>query len=606
MGAKAEPASKQPQKAVNALMKGYVVENTAIYYEQYQQLYHGHLENAKDGAALRAALQKCLELEKAGYRQEIIRKALCALKLSFAPTTTQRLSPKLREFEKDPITATLDKRRLRIERSHYKIEQKAGEWIIAFYSQAAVTSFNDTLYEYQKIRRNEHPEWPEIKDAKTIAAYLKEQQYVWMAAKYSQKTAEDALLPKNTLRRASFPDALWTMDGTTIDLQAADPQTGELLPALYFYLITDSHSNAILGFDFDYQENAALVQRTIKEAIRKTNHKPHQVKYDQGKANKAVEVKSLLDKITPRHFPAKAYSGRSKRVERIIQELQRLMKLMPNSTGGNVTAHSLASKANTDTLKSLMKAGKLPDYEGIKAQMRLIVDVYNNHSRRGGPSRWTTYTQPHEKRMRVEPLEWAQLFLTKRRDTVRYTNQGLVIELNGQPTAYTVKNERGELDPYFLRQYQDQSFEIHCDRDNPEWVALYQNHKQVAIATLKTQYAEAIVNKRPGEDAKRHAETENSKQVLLEGQLKYKQIMAETGTKLGFHFLYKDTLNDCESTFKMGLFYKTDKVFSEKKRERKTRRKQASPPVLSAERRGMSDVDYESTVLNLTSNNYKQ
>jgi len=435
MGAKEKPKSKQPQKVVNALMKGYVAENAAMHYEQYKQLYKGHLENAKDGADLRAALEKCLELEKAGYKQEVIRKALCALKLSFAPTTTQRLSPKLRAFEKDPVAATLDKRCLRVERSHYKIEQKAGEWIIAHYAQSNSISFDQTLYEYQKIRRNEHPEWPEIKDAKTIAAYLKENRYVWMGAKYSQKTAEDALLPQNTLRRASFPDAKWTMDGTTIDLQAADPETGELLPALYFYLITDSHSDAILGIDFDYQENAALVQRTIKEAIRNTNQKPHQVKYDQGKANKAIEVQSLLDKITLLHFPAKAHSGRSKRVERIIQELQRILKLMPNSTGGNVTAHTLASKANPDKIKALMKAGRLPDYEGIKAQMRMIVDVYNHQPRRGGPSRWATYSQPHQKRMRVEPLEYAHLFMTKRRDTRRYTNQGLVIELNGKPTG---------------------------------------------------------------------------------------------------------------------------------------------------------------------------
>lgn len=174
------------------------------------------------------------------------------------------------------------------------------------------------------------------------------------------------------------------------------------------------------------------------------------------------------------------------------------------------------------------------------------------------------------------------------------------------PRAYTVKNERGEFDPYFLRQYDNQSFEIHCDRDNPEWIALYQNDKQVAIATLKTQYAEAVIDKRPGEDAQRHAEREKARQLLSEEQVKYGQILAETGTKLGFQFQFKDLLNSHESTLKMALFEPTAKLSNDVKQKRKSRRKEVALPALLPERRGMSEDDLFAKVLNSTSNNYTQ
>lgn len=590
MEAKGKPQPKLTEKALYAGLKAHVDQTAALYFEQYKQLYGKHIENAKDGARLRAALEKCLELEKAGYKQDMIRRALCGLKLSFAPTTTQRLSPKLREFEQDPLKATLDKRRLRIEREPYKIEGEVGKWLISFYAQSPIISYNQTFYDYQNERQLNHPEWPEIKDSKTIATYLKTQKFVWMAAKYSQKVAEDSLLPIHSLRAASFSDALWTMDGTTIDLQAIDYQTGKPLPALYVYWIADSHSRAILAMDFDFTETAALVQRTIKEAIRTTGYKPHQVKYDRGRANNAVEVLSLLDKITPRHFPTKAYSGRSKRIERIIQEVQRLIKTMPNSTGGNITAHTLPNKANSDKLMALLKAGNLPDYEGIKAQMRLIVDVYNKQPRRNAPSRWEVYCTPHEKRMSVAPTDYAELFLTKRRDKTLYTNKGLVIELDGVPTAYTVKNERGELDAYFLRQYQGQRFEVHCDRDNPDWVALYLNDKQVAIASLKMQYAEALVDKLPGEDALRHADTETAKALLETGREQYRRIEAETGAKLSFQMLSKDLLNAHESTLKMPVFTQINSSNSGKATGRKTPKKVVGVvPAVSAEERGMNE-----------------
>jgi hypothetical protein len=301
-------------------------------------------------------------------------------------------------------------------------------------------------------------------------------------------------------RRPSFADALWVSDGSTIQLYYLD-KDGKPRSDLYAYVVSDAYSDAIIGWAVGYSETGVLVQRSFRDAVRKTMNMPHQINYDNSGANKSKEAQELFGHLARLHFPTAPYSGKAKTIEAVWGRIEQdNMRHLPNFKGGNITAKSVNTRANPDHLAKLFKSGQLPTFEQVVAQFELVINTHNNTvSKKYGTTPRERYAEPHELRAKMDYLLFIEALWVERRQTARYTKDGLTIEVEKQRYTYEVESERGVEDLEFRMAYLGESFTVKYDPEDLETIALYKNGIFIASANQKYEMPMARVDIEEGE-----------------------------------------------------------------------------------------------------------
>ncbi|MFB9862724.1 transposase family protein [Rufibacter immobilis] len=423
-----------------------------------------------------------------------------------------------------------------------------GKALISWYGSPTKPSLMDVWLLYRQEQATTKLSWPEIKAVRSVGNFLNQPKIrkIWYASRHGMAAAREVLEPTIKRRKASFPDALWTCDGTTMQLVYVNEQN-KTRKALYVYLVVDSYSGAIIGHSIGLSEDSALVAAALKDAITKTGHLPHTLQYDNSSANVSSEVQAMMSKMAKVHFPCEPYNGRAKRVERVILELeQRYLRHHEFFKGGNITVKSLDSKANPEYLVQLQKNRQLPDLDRVIQAFEESIYVYNHDSRKAA-ARIGKYGQAHEKRRPTSPLEYATLFMNRRRETVRYKNFGLTVQVGKERHTYEVVDKEGKTDYDFFGQYLDQSFEVHLDHEDLSMVALYRENVFVTYAFLKKEFAESQADMRAGERSELNERLKKRKAHLDENNKAYSAISTdckeEAVVEMGHKALFKDLLN---------------------------------------------------------------
>ncbi|MDA3852835.1 MAG: transposase family protein, partial [Bacteroidales bacterium] len=125
---------------------------------------------------------------------------------------------------------------------------------------------------------------------------------VWYYARHGKLAADNELQPFINRDLPSFPDALWSNDGTTMQLYYLDDD-GNVKSDLYVYFITDAHTQASIGHSIAFHENAEMVENALRNAIYIHKNKPYQMQYDNSSANKAKAIQNLKNNMSRVHFP---------------------------------------------------------------------------------------------------------------------------------------------------------------------------------------------------------------------------------------------------------------------------------------------------------------
>jgi nicotinamide mononucleotide adenylyltransferase len=295
-------------------------------------------------------------------------------------------------------------------------------------------------------------------------------------------------------QKPSFADALWTLDGFTIQLRYQE--NGKPMSDLYCIGIMDVYSDNIVGYALGTVENSVLVQQAIRAAIRNTMKMPLQLQYDNSSANKSAEATELFNRIAKWAFPTAPYNGKSKPIENLIGRLEgHNMRHMPNFKGGNITSHSLAIKANPEFLQGQ----KLPDMKTVIEQVGIIIDVHNNTLGKDGKTPIERYNTPHPMRRNMDYLEMVQAFWVERKDTVRYTKDGLIMEVNKERYTYEVEIDRGVEDMEFRSKWLGTKFNVKYDPDDLEYISLWYEGEHISEARQKWLAPMAIVDMEEGD-----------------------------------------------------------------------------------------------------------
>lgn len=354
---------------------------------------------------------------------------------------------------------------------------------------------------------------PEI-TVSTVKHYLNTPKVkkVWFYARHGKHAADNEIQSLINRKTPSFPDALWSIDGTSMQLYYVD-NDGKIKSDLYVYFVTDACTSAIIGVSVAFAETSGMVTEALRNAVDTYKYKPYQLQYDNSSANVSVAVKNLMTNMSRVHFPAEPYKGRSKYVEGIIGHFQqRVLRHYTNFKGGNVDVKSLNSQANPELLKWLRKnPEQLPDRNGVITMLNDAVSQWNsrgekrdNYGRFIGQSKIERYTSiQHEQRAELNYFDRISMFMVEQRVPYTYGTNGIVVDVKGYEHHFIVPDSDNVGDFMFANDNLGLKFKIKIDRDNPDMIALYKDGVFIDFAYNKERYAACVADTKPGDTAKR-------------------------------------------------------------------------------------------------------
>ncbi len=367
---------------------------------------------------------------------------------------------------------------------------------------------------------------------------------VWFYNRHGKHAADNELQPLINREKPSFPDALWSIDGTSMQLYYVD-ENGKIKSDMYAYFVTDANTTAIIGLSVAFAETSGMVEEALRNAVDTHEYKPYQLQYDNSSANVSVAVKNLMNNMSRVHFPCEPYKGRSKYVEGIIGHFQqRVLRQFENFKGGNVNVRSLNSQANPELLAELRKnIDRLPSRDQVVEQFYQAAEIWNargekrdNYGRFIGQSKIERYTTiEHEKRAKLNYFDRLSMFMIEQRLPYTYGNDGIEVEVKGNEYHFIVPDPDGVGDFIFSNNNFGRKFKIKIDRDNPEMIALYHNGVFIDFAYNKERYAACVADMKenPGQNAKRvlfkqkqeewgerYAKRELERQMIALGEMK--------------------------------------------------------------------------------------
>ncbi len=375
--------------------------------------------------------------------------------------------------------------------SHEDIAMMYNDWALAMDKEQLSVS---TIKEY--LNR------PKIKKA-------------WYYKRHGQHAADNEFQQHINRQKPSFPDALWSLDGTTMQLYYLDDD-GKIKSDLYVYFVTDANSTAIIGHSIAFAETSEMVEAALRNCVELHKNKPYQVQYDNSSANVSHAAQNLIGNMSRVHFPCEPHKGRSKYVETIIGHFQqRVLRHYDFFKGGNITARSLDSKANPELLAELKKdTSRLPSRSEV---IEIFNDAVNKWNERGekrdkygrftGRTKLQRYGEAHEKRVKLNYFDRISLFMVEQRTPYRYGNAGIEIEVYGKLKKFIVPDQGEEAvsDFAFAHENLGKKFYVKIDRSRPFIIALYDKQgkdgKHIANAYEKEYQASCVADMKKGEKA---------------------------------------------------------------------------------------------------------
>lgn len=347
-----------------------------------------------------------------------------------------------------------------------------------------------------------------IKQHLNTPAYKK----IWYYLRHGKKAGDDVYQPEALRETPSRPDALWSIDGTTMQLyyRGAD---GKVRSDLYTYFVADAHTGAIIGKSFGFTENAGMVTAALQDAIETQGYKPNQLQFDNSSANISFSVTALVGNMSRVSFPCTPELGRAKYIEEIIGHFQqRTLRYNKNFKGGNITTRSQNSKANPELLKWLKKnPGELPTEDEVIEQFTAAVEEWNSRGESRdkygcwtGKSKIEKYQAPDAARTKLNYFDKLSLFMCELEGIYKYKKKGIELTMNGTKHYYIVPDPDNSANDFmFSNANMYAGFKIRVNVSNPEFIILYdKNGKKVDTAYEKERFKACVADMKTGDGAK--------------------------------------------------------------------------------------------------------
>lgn len=485
------------------------------------------------------------------------------------------LRRKIRDWKKDGRESLLHGNAGRI-----KIQEEPAyhKRILDLYMSPLKPSKRDVYEMY--LREAAERGWPEYTYQRIVQLLNAPQaRQIAIIARHGEAAARQ--LMERTIKRSrpSFPDALWSIDGTTVQLLHLD-ERGKIASEMYIVCVTDAHSRDIVGYEVGSTETGALVQGSLRNAVRSSGFAPLQLQYDNSSANKSAEAQTLFTKLTKLAFPTAPYNGKSKVIEALYGHIEQgFLRHFPNFKGGNITAKSLDSRANPDLVRQLVANKEIPTKAEAIAQLRLAIETYRNTVvKTYGQTPREMYATQHPERRSLSKMNMISLLWTERAHRAAYTKDGITIEVNGVRHTYEVEKSRGVEDTAWRMQHLGERFRIMFDPDDRAEIALFDDEwRFVAMAANKWEAPMAKADSQPGDGAIIAESLQERQRYLDELRRKARQVREENEAAdlpiVDFQLVHKDAFNRMEHAELDKLLADTARVVEYEEPKQRRRRK---------------------------------
>lgn len=540
---------------------------------------YGEAEQLAEGCGWMRMLLKRDFFELFGTKGTYYEKAVWALSnrslYGLKVGNARVLARRVKRFEQEGRASFISKKMGN--KNGQKITDLGMDRLLDIYASTLKLSFVQTTKIYnQEAAKND---WSPLSEERVrqLLNMPSSQQRIF-ASRHGVEASRNKLERTIKRKRPSFPDALWSLDGFTVQLVYQD-EKGKPQSGLYCIAVMDVCSDYIAGYKVvEGTETATVVQGALRMACRNTMMLPYQLQYDNSSANKSKEVQELFTRLARVQFPCRPYNGKAKPIENFIGRLEgHVLRHFDSFKGGNITSHNIDRKANPDKLKMMQKDGSLPTIDQAYAQLKLAIKVHNNTKNADGETPEQRYKKAHDQRREMDYFTQVEAFWVERRHQVRYTKDGLTMQVDKKRYTYEVEEKRGIEDLAFRRQYLGDRFTIKYDPDDLEYINLYQNDKWIATAREKWEAPMAVVDMRPGDKEILIEALERRKEDIDWGLDELEVIrgnLEENGLGLvTFETVHKDALNKFEKEELDDILDKTGRtdVLEEQRRARRRR-----------------------------------
>lgn len=419
------------------------------------------------------------------------------------------------------------------------IDNEAHKRLMQLIGLPIKLNFEDVAQQFNKERRQQE------KDPVTVAAirtHLNKPKYrrIWWKNRHGEAEGRKEFDLWLRRKKPTFADALWTLDGTALQVYHTRENGTKVVSDLYIDFMFDVYSHAIVGYSLAFSETAGMVIETIKNSIKNTGHLPCQIQYDNSSANKSGAVTEFMSTSANVSFPCEPYNSKAKYAETLLGHFERqCLSNIIYYKGGNITAKSLDTRANEDLLKHIKKENLWLSQDQTIEMVKGLIQEWNNTSgkrdkygERTGDSRINTYNESaHEKRRPVNHFEQQRLFMQKRPKPAKYGNYGIKIKINKKEYYYLVPDSKDiDTDFIFRNNHFGEYFDIHINEENKSYIQLYKDGKYVAEGYERKEWASCVADLEKGEASDRtkvlKLRSEWNKQELTEMDIQMAQIEA--------------------------------------------------------------------------------
>lgn len=287
------------------------------------------------------------------------------------------------------------------------------------------------LYECQKAGRQPEVKLSAIKNFltdKEVRMYLQRERHGWAEL--------DKMLPHVNGKRPAYSFSKGGYDGFQVDFTSRINGRQMMLTVVACF---DYMSGAITGFDVNLVEDGLMVRNMYRNHLNLCGGRSFiEIESDRFSGNLAKETRSIFEKTckyitqpTPNDPEGKAPNPKSRYVERLIEEVNRLVQNLPGWKGTNITSPDKNRKPNAD-----YRAGNY--VEGLAEGKQLVIDLvnmYNHDTYERKQSRWQVLMANVNPEAPVIAHEYVALLLNQS-TTVKVTNGVVAFEHNRRGYEY--------------------------------------------------------------------------------------------------------------------------------------------------------------------------
>ena len=363
------------------------------------------------------------------------------------------------------------------------ITDEIGDWLVAQWSARVpkvVVSIEQlhALYNKEADKRNNEADrivWKKIKSSVAIRDYIYREdiEEKWYAARYGELAYKEKYTRQHKTKLPNYRDSLWYSDGTKLNFYYRD-EKGNTKTA-NVYEVIDVYSECFLGYHISNTEDFEAQYHAFKMAVKTSQCKPYELKYDNQGGHKKLEGGGFLNAISRHAIRTAPYNGRSKTIEDAFGRFQAgYLKEKWYFTGQNITAKKKESRANLEFILANLK--NLPTLEEVKKTYLELRTRWNNdpHPKTGIPRMEMYRTSANDKAQEVDFLDMITMFGVMTKDPSTYKASGIKIEVKTQKYEYEVLGADGKPDNSFMRRNVGRKFYVRYDLEDMSTVSLYE------------------------------------------------------------------------------------------------------------------------------------